>query len=81
MNKKTKSTIYYNIRSVVRIIVWGAVAFIPYLVLPKVSGFYILAGEIAVLTAFAWFRFREPHTPSDTPIYDSMVRDYGDPLK
>jgi len=73
--------LYYWTRTAVRFALFVTVAITPYLLLPKVSGFYILAGEIAVATLFISIRFREPQVKSDTPIYDSMVRDYGDPLK
>lgn len=72
---------YYKIRTLVRIIFWGALAFLPYGALPTVSTHKILASEILTATLLIWLRFREPHTRTDTPIYDSMVRDYGDPLK
>ena len=73
--------IYYWTRTAVRFTLAVALAVIPYILLPRVSGFYIFAGEIVVTVLFILVRFREPRVKSDTPIYDSMVRDYGDPLK
>lgn len=73
--------LYYWTRTTVRLALLWALASAPYLLLPRVSGFYIFASECAVAGLFIAIRFREPRTSTDTPIYDSMVRDYGDPLK
>jgi len=73
--------LYYWTRTAVRLSLLWALAVIPYILLPRVSGFYIWAGECAVVSLFIAIRFRNPRVKSDTPIYDSMVRDYGDPLK
>ena len=48
------------IRTAVRFILVLALASTPYIVLPKVSGFYIWAGECAVAMLFIMIRFREP---------------------
>ena len=72
---------YYKIRTLVRIIFWGALALLPYGALPTVSTHKILAGEIFTAGVLIWLRTRKPHTRTDTPVWDSMVRDYGDPLK
>jgi hypothetical protein len=73
--------LYYWTRTTVRLALLWVLACIPYLLLPRVSGFYIFGSELAVMGLFIAIRFREPRVKSDTPIYDSMVRDYGDPLK
>ena len=73
--------LYYWTRTTVRLSLLWALASVPYILLPRVSGFYIWAGECAFGVLFIAIRFREPRTRTDTPIYDSMVQDYGDPLK
>ena len=73
--------LYYWTRTTVRLTLLWALACIPYLLLPNTSAFYIFGSELAVMGLFIAIRFREPHTRTDTPIYGSMGRDYGNPIK